>query len=60
VTRGTDLGGSRRKGLTGAGGSTLAHIKRQGATARGSRSSRRQCRAWGVDGVFREGSERWL
>jgi hypothetical protein len=31
VTRGTDLGGSGRKGLTRVGGSTVAQTKRRGA-----------------------------
>jgi hypothetical protein len=30
-TRGTDLGGSGRKGLTGAGGSTAVQTERRGA-----------------------------
>jgi hypothetical protein len=68
VTRGSDLGGSGRKGLTGAGGATMAQTKRRGATvvaqrsSRGHRqggrgSSRRRCRAWGGDGWFGEGPE---
>jgi hypothetical protein len=39
VTRGTDLGGSGRKGLTGEGGSTAAQTKWRGVTVVAQRSS---------------------
>jgi hypothetical protein len=66
VTRGTNLGGSGRKGLTGAGGSMTAQTERWGATAMEQRrsrghqqggrgSSRCQCGAWGGVGRFRGG-----
>jgi hypothetical protein len=68
VTRGTDLGGLRRKGFTGVGGSTAVQTERRGATVveqrstRGRRQggrgrSRRRCGArGGVRGV-RRGTE---
>jgi hypothetical protein len=66
VTRGTNLGGSGRKGLTGAGGSMTAQTERWGATAMEQRrsrghqqggrgSSRCQCGAWGGVGRIRGG-----
>jgi hypothetical protein len=66
--RGTDLGGSGRKGLTGAGGSTATQTEQWGVTVVEQRSSRghrqggrgsSQCRcgAWGTHGVFGEGPE---
>jgi hypothetical protein len=66
--RGTDLGGSGRKGLTGAGGSTATQTEQRGVTVVEQRSSRghrqggrgsSQCRcgAWGTHGVFGEGPE---
>jgi hypothetical protein len=68
VTRGTDLGSSGRKGLTGAGGSMVAQTEQQGATVVEQRSSRgrwqggrgcsrHRCGVWGADVVFREGLE---
>jgi hypothetical protein len=58
VTRGTDLGGSGRKGLTGVGGSMVARTEQRRATVveqrsrRGRRqggrgSSRHRCEARG-------------
>jgi hypothetical protein len=69
VTRGTDLRGSGRKGLTGAGGSTAAQIGRRGAmvveqrSSRGHRqggrgSSQRRCEAWGGVREFGGGPRR--
>jgi hypothetical protein len=69
VTRGTDLRGSGRKGLTRAGGSTAAQIGRRGAmvveqrSSRGHRqggrgSSQRRCGAWGGVREFGGGSRR--